>query len=319
LRFEYYHGGLDPVPKLSIDGTVDNAVHFSHWRGNTTAAALKADTSTEIALNLVKSPNYLEYTQGIELVTNNHFDTDGLLSVWTVLTGPKSLELHDKLVAAAEAGDFSEFSTVDGVRASIAIQGGEMAAPAQHITSPLADSLAGGRVIDEARAYELVLPQVEHLLTHIGDYEALWRDDWSRIEKSLESFSRGDSRIEEHADIGLSVITLAPGSLSLTAISHNARGQLYLIASPAENGWHYRVDYPYYSWADTVRRSKIPRADFSGTLERLNALERDGAARWKLDNSELTSVLKGASSVEPDRIARELAKDRGLYFRQPSC
>src|SRR6266404_6946983 len=123
MRFEYYHDGLASVPKLSVDGTVDNAIHFSHSKVNKTPASVKADTSTEIALNLVSAPNREDLTQGIDLVTNNHFDTDGVLSVWTVLTGEPALELHSQLIAAAEAGDFSELSTEDGVRASIVIQG----------------------------------------------------------------------------------------------------------------------------------------------------------------------------------------------------
>ena len=54
MRFEFYTEALDTVPKLSVDGTVDNSIHFSHWQGNTTPAEVKADTSTEIALNLVE-------------------------------------------------------------------------------------------------------------------------------------------------------------------------------------------------------------------------------------------------------------------------
>ena len=57
MRFEFYTEALENVPKLSVDGTVDNSIHFSHWQGNTTPAEVKADTSTEIALNLVASPN----------------------------------------------------------------------------------------------------------------------------------------------------------------------------------------------------------------------------------------------------------------------
>src|SRR2546429_2873036 len=125
MRFEYYDERLANVPKLSVDGTVDTAIHFSHWKGNETPKSVKADTSTEIALKLVAAPDRDELTQGIDLVTNNHFDTDGVLSVWTVLTGAPALELHDKLIAAAEAGDFSEMSTETGVRASIVIQGSE--------------------------------------------------------------------------------------------------------------------------------------------------------------------------------------------------
>src|SRR5467141_1695293 len=129
MRFEYYSDELADVPKLSIDGTVGNAVHFSHWKGNETPASVKADTSTEIALNLVAAPNREELTGGIDLVTNNHFDTDGVLSVWTVLTGERALELRGKLIAAAEAGDFSEFTNENAIRASIVIQGSDQASP----------------------------------------------------------------------------------------------------------------------------------------------------------------------------------------------
>src|SRR5438034_4189978 len=111
MRFKFYDEGLADVPKLSVDGTVGNAIHFSHWKGNETPASVKADTSTEIALNLVSARNRDQLTRGIDLVTNNHFDTDGVLSVWTVLSGERAMELHDRLIAAAEAGDFSEFST----------------------------------------------------------------------------------------------------------------------------------------------------------------------------------------------------------------
>ncbi|MBA3568933.1 MAG: hypothetical protein H0W28_06220 [Pyrinomonadaceae bacterium] len=161
MRFELYHAGLDNVPKLSVDGTVSNSIHFSHWEGNQTPDEVRADISTEIALNLVASPNKQELTQGIELVTNNHFDTDGVLSVWTVLTGERARDLREQLIPAAEAGDFSEFSTENGVRASIVIQGSDQASPNNETGSPLAAYLAGKEISDDAEAYELVLPEVE--------------------------------------------------------------------------------------------------------------------------------------------------------------
>src|SRR5438132_8192755 len=175
MRFEYYHDELAEVPKLSVDGTVANAVHFSHWQGNETPASVKADTSTEIALNLAAAPNREELTRGIELVTNNHFDTDGVLSVWTMLNGERALELRDKLIAAAEAGDFSELSTQEGVRASIVIQGSD--SPGD-VGSPLARQLAGSEVTDDAHAYELILPLVERVLTRTNDYAPLWVYAW---------------------------------------------------------------------------------------------------------------------------------------------
>ncbi len=258
MRFEYYHAGLDQAPKLSVDGTVANAVHFSHWQGNNTPASVKADTSTEIALNLVSASNYDELTQGIDLVTNNHFDTDGVLSVWTVLTGKRSLELREKLIAAAEAGDFSEFSGEDAVRASIVIQGSESPVDGES-GSPLAGYLAGEPIEDDARAYELVLPKVAHVLEHTGEYEPLWRAPWERIAVALESFAKGTSRVTEDTAGKFSLVTLAPEVFSsggfnptrhaapYTAISHHARGALFVIAIPSSGGWSYRIDYPYYS------------------------------------------------------------------------
>lgn len=332
MRFEYYHEGLDPLPKLSVDGTVSNSIHFSHWQGNTTHAAVKADTSTEIALNLVGSSERARLTEGIKLVTNNHFDTDGVLSVWTVLTGERAQDLRDKLIAAAEAGDFSEYSSHDGVRASIVIQGSDAPVPGEDAGSPLARHLGKGAMTDEARSYELVLPEVERVISRTGDYEFLWRDVWQRIEAALESFASGESRVEEDAATGFSLVTLAPGlygsqgfsptkhSAPFTAISAHARGRVFLIALPMMNGWSYRIDYPYYSWAETVLRPRISRQDFTPLVQRLNELEqhqtkeRNARGLWALDSSEMTSAVKfldqtgtlSASVLTPQRVAEEL-------------
>jgi hypothetical protein len=324
MKFEFYHSGLDSVPKLSVDGTVANSVHFSHWEGNETPAQLKADTSTEIALNLVAAPNRNELTRGIELVTNNHFDTDGVLSVWTVLTGESALELREKLIPAAEAGDFSEFTNEQAVRASIAIQGSDQPTPGDESGSPLACQLAGESVDDDGRAYELVLPEVERLLTKTDEYEPLWRTAWEKIATAMESFERGASTVVEFSDNGISLVNLAPDVFSpsgfnptrhaapYTAISRYAKGQLFLINTPLKNGWAYRIDYPYYSWAETIVRPRIRRRDFSQLLDELNQLEPHGEGVWKLDNSEMTSAIKflgedgtlAPSTLAPDEVAK---------------
>jgi hypothetical protein len=325
MKFEYYNDLLAHVPKLSVDGTVDNAIHFSHWKGNETPASVKADTSTEIALNLVAAPDRDELTKGIDLVTNNHFDTDGVLSVWTVLTGAPALKLHDKLIAAAEAGDFSEMSNEDGVRASIVIQGSESAID-EEAGSPLARQLAGGSVNDDARAYELVLPQVARVLTHTNEFESLWRKEWDRIAAALDSFAKGASRVAEDNEAKVSLVTLAPEIFSpagfkptrhgapFTAISKNAKGEIFLIATPLDGGWAYRIDYPYYSWAETIVRPTIRRRNLSTLIDELNAVDNNSAGSWRLDSSELASAAKfsdqggklAASGLQPDVVASQL-------------
>jgi hypothetical protein len=324
MRFEFYTEALANVPKLSVDGTVDNSIHFSHWQGNTTPAEVKADTSTEIALNLVASPNRAALTNGIELVTNNHFDTDGVLSVWTVLNGERALAYRDLLVSAAEAGDFSEYSSDDGVRVSIAIQGSDQASPNNDDGSPLARLLAGEEIDDDARAYDLVLPEVERLLTNINDYESLWREGWERVTAAIESFERGESKVTEYSEISL--ITLAPAlfdgtgfsptrhAAPYTAISKYARGELFVVAIPTGSGWFYRLDYPYYSWAETVVRPPVKHRDLSGALQLLNDRESNRDGRWQMDDREMTSAVKfldsyrmlATSGLEPQDVVEAL-------------
>jgi hypothetical protein len=316
MRFEFYTEALDNVPKLSVDGTVDNSIHFSHWEGNRTPAELKADTSTEIALNLAASPNRAHLTNGIELVTNNHFDTDGVLSVWTVLNGERALPYRDLLIAAAEAGDFSEYSSDDGVRVSVAIQGSDQASPNNDDGSPLARLIAGEEVDDDARAYELVLPRVEHLLTNINDYEPLWREGWNSVAAAIESFEQGKSSVTEFSDTKISLITLAPElfdgagfsptrhSAPYTAISKFAKGELFLIAIPASGGWFYRIDYPYYSWAETMVRPRVEHRDLSGVLTMLNDKEGNRDGRWQTDNREMTSAVKFLDNARTLAVSR---------------
>lgn len=325
MRFEFYEEGLAGTPLLSVDGTVEDALHLSHWAGNTTPEELRADTSTEIALNFAAWPRRDEWTRGVEVVTNNHFDADGVLSVWAVLNGERALGLRGELVSAAEAGDFSEFPNENAVRVSVLLQGGDNPF-VPGVNSPLVERLAGGERVDERRAYKLVLPEVERVLTRTEEYEPLWREGWTWIERTLDSFASGRSRVVEDAESRLSVVTLAHDfygdggfdptrhAAPYTAVAHNARGKLFLVATPLQEGWSYRIDYPYYSWAETHTRPRIVRRELSGLIERLNELEGRTEGTWKPDRSELTSAVKflddagvpAASRLEPDDVAAEL-------------
>ena len=316
MRFQFYSESLDDLPKLSVDGTVPNSIHFSHWEGNTTPEEVRADTSTEIALNLVASPNYAALTNNIDLVVNNHFDTDGVMSVWTVLNGKRALPYRDLLIAAAEAGDFSEHSSDDGVKVSIAIQGGDQASPNNIQGSPLAGMLAGNQFDDDERAYELVLPEVERLLSNVNAYESLWRDGWNDVAAALDSFARGESRVVENEDSRISLITLAPNLVSpFAAISKHARGELFVIATPTTGGSFYRLDYPYYSWAETVVRRRIARRGLTDALATLNDKEGNRNGRWQMDNREMTSAVRflnsdktfAVSRLEPDEVLAVLS------------
>src|SRR5262245_9061204 len=90
-RFEFVEESYTgDCPAISCDGLVPGAgLDLTHWQSNRTPARYKADTSTEIALNFVVSREAVEQWANAVAV-NNHFDTDGVLSVWTLLDPEKA-------------------------------------------------------------------------------------------------------------------------------------------------------------------------------------------------------------------------------------
>ena len=96
---------------------------------------------------------------------------------------------------------------------------------------------------------------------------------------------------------------------------------MFLIAIPTTGGWFYRLDYPYYSWAETVVRPRIERRDLTNALALLNDKEANRDGRWQIDNREMTSAAKflsrgtlAASRLEPDDVAEILRKSFALNF-----
>ena len=87
-----------------------------------------------------------------------------------------------------------------------------------------------------------------------------------------------------------------------------------MIGIPANGGWFYRLDYPYYSWAETVVRPRIVHRDLSPALQLLNECEASGNGKWNKDNREMTSAVKflnedgslAVSRLEPDQVVEAL-------------
>lgn len=122
-------------PTISCDGRVPGStLELTHWTANVTPRPLYADTSTECALRLAQACSRGEYAQLAEAtVLNNHFDTDGVLSVWACLEPEAALRHAALLCEGAEAGDFGEWSSDRGIQLDAAIEaigGGALGAAA---------------------------------------------------------------------------------------------------------------------------------------------------------------------------------------------
>jgi hypothetical protein len=257
-RFEFvaesYEGDL---PAISCDGLVPGTfLDLTHWQGNNTPTRFKADTSTEIALNFVVSPAASNQWAGA-VVVNNHFDTDGILAIWTLLEPEKALSRRDLLIAAAEAGDFDEWPADDRglwLDASIRALGAEGA--------------------DDAEAYRLVLPQLSGLIDSLDDRRDLWGREWDQLQASFAAQESGALRFECYGTIGILIHSPgqpeAPGPLLARRFLPGATR--YLLSFERDGGvFEYRYERPHYAWADTVVRLPLPQPDAAGLAQLLGA------------------------------------------------
>src|SRR5262245_39388600 len=102
------YGALDGRPNIVVDGRSNarTARILSHWPASGTPAALKADTSAEIAMKYLGQP---AFQVDAPAVTNNHFDEDGLVGIFALLNPDRALAGRERYVDVASAGDFGVF------------------------------------------------------------------------------------------------------------------------------------------------------------------------------------------------------------------
>ena len=254
------------TPAVSCDGLVPGAaLDLTHWQGNRTPGRYKADTSTEIALNFVASPEaVVQWNDAV--VVNNHFDTDGVLSIWVLLDPDQAMARRELLVAAAESGDFDEWPALDqGLWLDAAIR-----------------ALASGAA-DDAAAYQTVLPQLPGLIDTLDERRDLWGPEWDALQAAVAALESGDLRVTRIGPVGLMAHAAgqpeAPGPLLARLFATGIRR--YLLAFERDDGtYDYRYERPHHAWADTVVRPVLPAPEAGAPGGRSGAeLDRPRVAR----------------------------------------
>jgi hypothetical protein len=323
MVFYFYEDAMKGVDKISVDGIVPNSHHLSHWPGNQTPAVLKADTATEIVFRYLCHPDKKSLFPKLGIVTNNHFDTDGLLSAWALLNPKKAEPMAGRLISAAEAGDFSAFSSEEGVQIDLLIK-----ALCYSENSPVAEGIRAYRGPKEAAFYKVLLPMLPNLFRKKDDYRSFWRPSFDDVLHSMSLFEKGVIGLEEYEDEGLSVV-IDEKRPARQAIDHYCQGMLILVVEDrekAEGGFSYELEYRYYAWAETVTRPPIQKIKMEALAEKLNRQENHKTGLWLTDNSRGISrapALKFSdeaggrqlSRLHPNEVIQEvlshLRKNRG--------
>jgi hypothetical protein len=318
LRFVPYEE-LGDTPNVVVDGaaTASTRLTLSHWPGSPTPPEVRDDLSAQIAFHALERP---EWFDGIDVVSNNHFDQDGLASVYTLIDPPAAQARRTLVIDVARAGDFGTFTNRDAARIAMALAEYE---DVEH--SPLgATRLTGSYTDTTALLYRELLPRFTDLLDHPERARPLWEREDAHLETSIDAIEHHVVRIEEDASIDLAVVTV-PEEWS-TRSTHrftqewteavhpmavnNATERLRILLA---HGHRYRLELRYESWVMFVSRPVLRRPDLGPLAEELSRLERSGA-RWEADPpGALTPQLRLADGAESS-LSPELVRSRVAVF-----
>jgi hypothetical protein len=286
---------------------------LSHWPRSGTPAELKADTSAEIAFRYLNSPGF---HVECDVVTNSHFDEDGLVGVFALLDPITASRYRDLLIDVASAGDFGVFKSRDAARISFAVS-----SFADPDLSPLPKALFGlSYPLMAAELYVRMLELLPRLIAEPEAFRSFWQAEDEALSESEKMIEKGAITIEEVRDLDLAVVRvpeyLAEGACHRFASSkrslchpmaiHNATTctRIFMIQGP-----HAEFQYRYEGWVQLVSRKPPARIDLALLAIELNGEESNG--KWIFDGvDEITPRLhlqgKYESSIPVDVIRRKL-------------
>jgi len=317
--FRFGEAGAEPARTVFVDGTVDGFRSLSHWPGNTTPGPFKRDLSTQICLAWASAPSGVqeELLGAFDEVANNHYDTDGVLSVFTMVHPEIAVFYRDLLERTAATGDFAVWKGPDALALELTIM-----CVTSHPDSPLAYRCPPGMADAERweAGYRSLLGELPALIKDPFALSELWAERHRLISQEVAAIDAGAGpEVTSHPELDLAVVT-SPTDLSNIAL-HHAAGDLYrvLLAQPGDDGWRYRFCYRAESWFDTVDIKAQPRVPLDDAMAQLQRRElaagghqgRGGPAWWLSPLETPLAELRHSddSSINPFTNDPLLSKD----------
>lgn len=318
-------GGLHYVPyhqlgdraNAIVDGSGNEhtKLELSHWPGNATPAEFKADLSAEIVFNFLETGTM---PGGVEVASNNHFDEDGLVSLYALLNPDEALSNKEFLIEVARAGDFGTTEDRDAAHVAFVVN-----AWTDVDRSPLNRTAFSG-THDELSAvlYEELLDRFPNIVEKIHYFEEFWSADETFLEQTEAAMKKGTIEIDQYKDVDLAIVTIPIGgiiepkfapahaaswasSVCHTMAVHNAIDCHRVLIM---QGRHYQFYYRYETWVEYISRSLAPRVDLTGLAERMTKMER-GGKRWKFSGvDDIIGRLNLPDNRESDLSPNEVTK-----------
>ena len=278
------------VPNVVVDGSANEAtvLTLSHWPGSSTPPGLVGDLSAEMAFAYLDSP--CDHEPAV-VVTNNHFDQDGLVSVFA-LTEPELAMTHrELLIDVAAAGDFGIYNDRRAARASMVI----------------AHWCGLGWGYDES------LPLLVALATDPSHSRDVWEREDANLSASEAALARGSIVITELPEIDLAIVDIVDDE-PLTGghrfahqtfqgmhpmALHNATSRFRVLVVSRNR---YLFTDRYETWVQFQSRPTLPRRAMAGLAATFTNIE---TAQWTAgDPNDLAPTMThtGQSQLSRDTV-----------------
>jgi hypothetical protein len=314
LRYLPYHK-LGKTPNVIVDGRSNDCtvLALTHWPDSVTPPQYRADLSAEIVFNYLDDDDRLP----CEVVSTNHFDEDGLVSLFCILYPKLARQYRDVLIDIASAGDFGVFQNRDAARISFVIS-----AWSTPELSPLNQGVFA-RPYPEVTAilYEELLVRLPNVIEKIDNLKRYWEEEDTFLEMTEEAIRQKEVTLEEFKELDLAIVIVSeklpeyPRDLCPSWVSsvvhpmalHNLTQCMKVLVI---KGGRYELYYRYETWVDFVSRPLTKRIDLGQVAKRMSSFET-GRAHWQFTgNDEIISRLKlvGAdfSKIEPKFFINEV-------------
>jgi len=287
-------------PNVIVDGApnAQTMLTLSHWPKSPTPPELKDDLSAQIVFRYLDHPGF---RVAAEAVSNNHFDEDGLISLYSMINQEKAYFFRELLIDVAAAGDFGTYRFPEAARIAFTI-----AAYADPERSPLAKEIFQQSYPETTAAlYREMLPLLPEIVANPEKFRGFWKPDEEDLQSSEEAIRAGAIRIEEFPLIDLAIV-IVPREIDVCHpfALHNSTDLFRILIM---KGQSYEFRYRYESWVQYVSRPVMQRIDLTPLASQLSNEEKNGA--WAFDGvDEITPRLflrgQAESSIPPEQFRK---------------
>ncbi len=302
---------------IVVDGPPlpSTVLSLSHWPNNQSPPEVRRDTSTATVFAYLDTPHL---HQDVAWATSNHFDEDGLFSMYAVTEPERALDDRELLIAASFAGDFGVVTNPEGARLCFAVEA---------LTDPEVSPLLAEVFAEPDRVSALYTALLESLPPLLRDLRTGWPrygDLWALQDEHLTAsralLADGVVTLVESPALDLAVVRIPSYLRRRTVrrylVDESAAVHPFAINSATRcsrilrvQGNHYEFEYRYESWVQLATRRVALRVRLEGLATRLNELE--GGPGWVAEDPTGTAPRLyrpdgTASTIDLDSFLLEL-------------